>query len=97
MGSLLAAMSQGYILGMYVMGFEDTLAAYAFSLLSAFGVAAAYAYIGACWLIMKTEGALQVQAVNWAKKTGLLCFTGVVAVSAVNPLINPDAYAKWFA
>ena len=97
MGSLLAAMSQGYMLGMYVMGFENSLAAYVFSLLSAFGVAAAYAYIGACWLIMKTEGALQVQAVNWAKKTGLLCFIGVVAVSAVNPLINPDVYAKWFA
>ncbi|WP_211355843.1 cytochrome d ubiquinol oxidase subunit II [Colwellia echini] len=96
-GSLLAAMSQGYMLGMYVMGFESTPAAYGFSLLSALGVAAAYAYIGACWLIMKTEGSLQIQAVQWAKKTGVICFIGVIAVSAVNPLINPDVYAKWFA
>lgn len=96
-GSLLAALSQGYMLGMYVMGFESTLAAYSFSLLSAFGVAAAYSYIGACWLIMKTEGELQIQAVNWAKKSGLICFLGVVAVSLVNPLINPDVYAKWFS
>lgn len=96
-GSLFAALSQGYMLGMYVMGFETTLAAYSFSLLSAFGVAAAYSYIGACWLIMKAEGDLQIQAINWAKKSGLICFLGVVAVSLVNPLINPDVYAKWFS
>jgi cytochrome d ubiquinol oxidase subunit II len=96
-GSLLAALSQGYMLGMYVMGFESTFAAYSFSLLSAFGVAAAYSYIGACWLIMKTEGELQNQAVAWAKKSGVLCFIGVIAVSLVNPLINPDVFAKWFA
>jgi cytochrome d ubiquinol oxidase subunit II len=95
-GSLLAALSQGYMLGMYVMGFESTVAAYCFSLLSAFGVAAAYSYIGACWLIMKTEGELQIQAVAWAKKSGLICFLGIIAVSFVNPLINPGVYEKWF-
>lgn len=95
-GSLLAALSQGYMLGMYVMGFENSLAAYSFSLLSAFGVAAAYTYIGACWLIMKTEGDLQKQAVIWAKKSGWICFIGVIAVSIVNPLINAEVYDKWF-
>jgi cytochrome d ubiquinol oxidase subunit II len=96
-GSLVASLSQGYMLGMYVMGFEATLAAYSFSLLSAFGVAAAYSYIGACWLIMKTEGELQIQAVAWARKTALVCFIGVIAVSLVNPLINPNVYDKWFS
>jgi len=95
-GSLIAALSQGYMLGMYVMGFESTLAAYSFSLLSAFGVAAAYSYIGACWLIMKTEGELQIQAVSWAQKSGIICFVGIIAVSLVNPLINPEVYVKWF-
>jgi len=97
LGSLLAALSQGYMLGMYVMGFDNTLIAYGFSLLSAFGVAAAYSYIGAAWLIMKTEGALQKQAVQWAKKSGWICLLGVVAVSIVNPLINIDVYTKWFS
>jgi cytochrome d ubiquinol oxidase subunit II len=97
LGSLIAALSQGYMLGMYIMGFESTLAAYCFSLLSAFGVAAAYSYIAACWLIMKTDGELQIQAVAWAKKSGLICFVGVISVSLVNPLINPDVYAKWFS
>jgi cytochrome d ubiquinol oxidase subunit II len=96
-GSLTAALSQGYMLGMYVMGFDNSLAAYSFSLLSAFGVAAAYSYIGACWLVMKTEGNLQKQAVNWAKKAGWVCFVGVVLVSAVNPIINAEVYSKWFS
>jgi len=96
-GSLLAALSQGYMLGMYVMGFENTFAAYSFSLLSAFGVAAAYSYIGACWLIMKATGQLQAQAINWALKSGGICFLGVIAVSFVNPLINSEVYQKWFS
>ena len=95
-GSLIAALSQGYMLGMYVMGFETTMAAYSFAILSALGVAAAYSYIGACWLIMKTEGELQVKAVAWAKKSGLVCFLGIIAVSLINPIIHPDVYEKWF-
>ena len=95
-GSLIAALSQGYMLGMYVMGFETTMAAYSFAILSALGVAAAYSYIGACWLIMKTEGELQVKAVAWAKKSGLVCFLGIIAVSLINPIIHPDVYQKWF-
>lgn len=95
-GSLMAALSQGYMLGMYVMGFQSTFAAYSFSILSAFGVAAAYTYIGASWLVMKTEGQLQKQAVQWAKKSGWICFIGVIAVSIVNPIINEGVYDKWF-
>ncbi len=96
-GSLLAALSQGYMLGMYVMGFETSVTAFSFSLLSAVGVAAAYSYIGACWLVMKTEGALQQQAVVWARKTGWICFAGIIAVSIVNPLINQSVFEKWFS
>src|SRR5690606_7838585 len=51
-GSLLASLSQGYMLGMYVMGFESSLAAYSFALLSSLCVSAAYAYIGGAWLVM---------------------------------------------
>jgi len=96
-GSLMAALSQGYMLGMYVMGFENNLAAYGFSVLSALGVAAAYSYIGAAWLIMKTEGQLQIRAVQWARKSGWICFIGILAVSVVNPLINAGVFEKWFS
>lgn len=96
-GSLLAALSQGYMLGMYVMGFENSWLAYGFSLLSALGVAAAYSFIGACWLVMKTEGDLQKRAVNWAKYAIYLCIVGTLAVSLVNPWINPAVYERWLS
>ncbi|GAA5524925.1 cytochrome bd-I ubiquinol oxidase subunit 2 [Microbulbifer aestuariivivens] len=95
-GSLLTALSQGYMLGQYVMGFASGWQAQMFSLLSAFGVTAAYGYIGACWVVMKTEGALQKRAVPWARRAGKATLIGVVAVSVVNPLVNPGVFDRWF-
>jgi cytochrome d ubiquinol oxidase subunit II len=40
----------------YVLGFEQGLAPMLFATLAAFGVAAAYAFIGACWLIWPDRG-----------------------------------------
>ncbi|GGO64377.1 cytochrome d ubiquinol oxidase subunit II [Bowmanella pacifica] len=94
-GSLLASFMQGYMLGMYIMGFEHSLQAEVFALLSGFGVTAAYCFIGACWLIMKTEGELQQKAIHWARKTGWICFVGVLAVCLVNPLINAAVMERW--
>ncbi|AWB66600.1 cytochrome d ubiquinol oxidase subunit II [Saccharobesus litoralis] len=96
-GSILTAFTQGYMLGMYVMGFTTTIEAYLFACLAGVGVIAAYAFIGACWLVMKTEHDLQKQAVRWAQKAGWACFAGVVLVSVVNPIINPDVLNRWFS
>lgn len=95
LGSLISAASQGYMLGMFVMGFESSFAAIAFSLLSAVGVTMAYALIGACWLIMKCEDDLQLRAINWARKAGKVSFVGIVAVCLINPLINPFVLERW--
>ncbi len=95
--SLVTALCQGYMLGQYVTGFSANLSSYAFSLLSAFGVAAAYSLIGATWLIMKTQGAIQFRTIRWAKIAMLMCLLGVVLVSIVNPLINPGVFDRWFS
>ncbi len=94
-GSLIATAAQGYMLGMFVMGFETSWLAFGFAMLSAFGVTMAYALIGACWLIMKTEGELQLRAINWAKKAGWVSVVGILAVSLTNPLINQFVFARW--
>lgn len=94
-GSLLASACQGYMLGMYVMGFETSLLAYLFAFLSAFGVMAAYALIGSCWLVMKTSDDLQLKALGWVNKTGLITFAGILTVCLVNPLINDYVLARW--
>lgn len=95
-GSLLTSLTQGYMLGQYVMGFESSWSAQLFSALSAIGVTAAYSYIGAAWLILKTEGKLQRRAVHWTRLAGRAAFVGVVAVSVVNPLVNPGVFDRWF-
>jgi cytochrome bd ubiquinol oxidase subunit II len=95
-GSLLATLAQGYMLGLYVMGFESSLAAHAFAVLSAICVTAGYTFIGAAWLVMKTEGALQKRAAWWARRCAWLMTLGIIAVSIVNPLISDTIFNKWF-
>lgn len=96
-GSLLTALSQGYMLGLYILGFERTLANVAFAGLVAVGLAAAYAFIGAGWLILKSEGALQKRAVGWAKVSLWLSAVGLAAVSIATPLVSERIFEKWFA
>ncbi|PCK09769.1 MAG: cytochrome BD ubiquinol oxidase subunit II [Alteromonadaceae bacterium] len=96
-GSIIASMSQGYMLGMYVMGFEQTVEALIFALLSAAGVAAAYAFIGGAWLVMKTEGSLQQQSAQWTRYSGWLAAGGIGLVSIVHPMINSRIFDKWFS
>ena len=95
-GSLLATLAQGYMLGIYVMGFEATPAAYGFAALSAVCVTAGYSFIGAAWLVMKTEGELQARAANWARRSGWFMALGIIAVSIVNPLVSDLVFNKWF-
>ena len=96
-GSHLAAGTQGFMLGLYVMSFEHSLVAYGFALLSAAGVIAAYRLIGACWLVMRTEGELQKESLEWAKETLFICMAGIFTVCLVNPLANPGIFHKWFS
>ncbi|QRM35234.1 cytochrome d ubiquinol oxidase subunit II [Microvirga sp. VF16] len=96
-GSTLAALMQGYMLGLYIVGFERTPAHVAFALLTALCLVAGYSFIGASWLIMKTEGELQRRAVAWARGTLLLSGIGMVAVSVVTPLVSERIWDKWFS
>ena len=96
-GSLMTALSQGFMLGLYIMGLEWTAATVAFGLLTALCIAAGYAFIGACWLIIKAEGALQRRAVRWAKLGLAGVLIGFVAISAATPLVSPRIFDKWFS
>lgn len=95
-GSLMTAIAQGYMLGIYIVGLNQGLPEIAFGLLTGVCVAAAYAFIGACWLIMKTEGELQAKAVLWARRTLWFGAAGMVAVSLATPLVSPRIFEKWF-
>ena len=96
-GSLLAATSQGYMLGRYVMGFDESLWSYGFAMLSAIGVAAAYMLIGAAWLVMKTEGDLQQFAIKVCKRCVYIALIGISLVSVANLWLSPEIFLKWFS
>ncbi|MGG5817707.1 cytochrome d ubiquinol oxidase subunit II [Falsiroseomonas sp. HW251] len=95
-GSALASLMQGWMLGRYVLGFDESVAATAFAFLSAFGVAAAYAFIGSCWLIWRAEGELQRQAVGWARRTLWVVAVGIAGVSVATPLASARIMGRWF-
>ncbi len=95
-GSLLTALAQGYMLGRLVTGFDVTLANTAFSAFIGLCLAAGYALLGATWLIIKTEGALQLKAVAWARYAIVLTALGIGAVSFMTPALNDAIFDKWF-
>jgi cytochrome d ubiquinol oxidase subunit II len=94
-GSILATFSQGFMLGLYVMGLQYTWLNVFFGVFSGICVSAAYALIGNCFLIMKTSGELQLYAIAQAKKYGVFTFTGILTVCLVNPLVNASAAQVW--
>lgn len=96
-GSLLAGWSQGYMLGSLVTGFATDVWSMLFSAAIGLALVAAYCLLGAGWLIIKTEGPLQLKAVQWAR--GSLWFTaaGIAAISLATPLVSESIFAKWFS
>jgi cytochrome bd ubiquinol oxidase subunit II len=96
-GSLLTALAQGYMLGIYILGLQHGIVADLFAFVIGLCLAAAYALIGAGWLIMKTEGALQKKALAWAKEALSYTALGMVAVSLMSPLASTRIWEKWFS
>lgn len=95
-GSLLASIAQGTMLGQVIVGFSQGWAEWAFSLFIGAGLAAGYALLGACWLIIKSEGDLQARAVKWAQKSLWATAIGVAAVSIATPFVSARIFDKWF-
>ena len=96
-GSLMTALAQGFMLGLYIMGLQWTPATIAFGILAAACITAGYAFVGAAWLIIKAEGDLQKKAVRWAR-TGLIgVLAGFIAISVASPAVSPRIFEKWFS
>ena len=105
-GSALAAFAQGVVLGAFIQGFNvqgrefvgssfDFLTP--FSIFCGIALMFGYALLGAGWLVIKTEGALQ----DWARALGRRCLIGAVIgigiVSLWTPYVDPQIAARWFS
>ncbi|MHA7850223.1 cytochrome d ubiquinol oxidase subunit II [Roseovarius sp.] len=95
-GSLMTALSQGFMLGIYILGLRWTWASVAFALLTAGALTVAYSFIGAAWTILKTDGALQTKAVRWARGGIWGVVLGMGSVSLATPLTSDRIMDKWF-
>ena len=82
LGSLIAAMSQGWMLGAYITGLDAGLTNTLFAALIALTLPALYVMLGAGWLLIKTEGELFDKAVRWARMAGpSICATTITGWS----------------
>ena len=96
-GSLLAALSQGFMLGLYITGVQYNLVGVVFGIVIALCLVAGYMLLGSGWLIMKTEGELRARAIVWGRRSLWFTGIGIVAVSLATPLVSPRIFEKWFS
>lgn len=96
-GSLMTSLSQGFMLGMYVMGLTWTLPHVGFALLTAVFLTVGYSFIGATWVIHKSEGYLQMKSVAWARRGIWGLVLGIAAISMATPYVSTRIFDKWFS
>ncbi len=110
LGSVLAAFAQGVVLGAFIQGVDMERSAAGgaafsgglfdwFTLFSATtGVALVFGYalLGACWLIIKTSGALQDWCRAIARRIAVVVMCFIALVSVMTPYIEPEIAARWF-
>jgi cytochrome d ubiquinol oxidase subunit II len=98
-GSIVATFFQGVMLGAYVQGIEVEGRAFAgdpfdwlspFSVMTGLALISGYVYLGASWLIMRTEGEIQDWAFGTARKALLAVFGFMVLVIAWMPHLHSD-------
>lgn len=96
LGSLMTGLSQGFMLGMYIMGLSYTWWHVGFALITAVFLTVGYSFIGANWIIAKTEGPLQAKAISWSRGGIFGVVAGMGAISLATPLVSERIFDKWF-
>jgi cytochrome d ubiquinol oxidase subunit II len=104
-GSIIAALSQGVILGGLIQGIQVRNGAFAggpfdwatpFALLTGLGVTAGYGLLGATWLVLRTEGTVAERARGQARTALLIVLAAMALVSLWTPLEFERIAARWF-
>lgn len=105
-GSVLATFTQGMVVGAVINGFTVSGRAFAggpfdwftpFNLFCGLGLVVAYAFLGATWLVMKSENPLQGRMRQVSKRL-LLALLGIIAaISIWTPLSQPAIADRWFS
>lgn len=104
-GSVVAALSQGVILGAILQGVKVSGRGYGggwwdwlspFSVLTGVAVTVGYGLLGATWLNLKTEGDVQARARQLAWWFGWGMMAAILAVSLATPILEAGYARRWF-
>jgi cytochrome bd ubiquinol oxidase subunit II len=100
-GSILAAFSQGVVVGAVVQGLPDPITTFhwltPFTIFTGLAVVCGYALLGATWMVMKAEGELQEWARRKAKVLLLLLLFFIGGVSLWTPISHEQIAERWFS
>ena len=105
-GSVAATFFQGVALGAYIQGFAVKGSTFTggpldwvspFALFTGVGLLVAYGLLGSTWLIMKTEGALQLRAYKITRALVWSMLATIAIISIWTPLIDARIAARWFS
>jgi len=95
-GSLVASLSQGWMLGYYITGLQDSALSLVFSALIAVSLPALYVILGCAWLMMKARDTLYQKAIRWARLALLPMGACLLLVSIATPLVSELIAGRWF-
>jgi cytochrome d ubiquinol oxidase subunit II len=104
LGSLVATLAQGFVLGGFIQGVTlrgDQFAGGAFdwfttyTVIVAVGLVAGYALLGATWLVWRTEGELHERARGWAWTAAAAVAVLLAVVSVATLLSHAQVAVRW--
>lgn len=94
-GSLITVLAQGYMLGVYMMGFAPGGKTIFFGCLVSLLAVAAVCLVGGGWLLMKTEGELQHKARYWTEKSLLALVVLMVIAGILTYGTGVGVHERW--
>lgn len=94
--SAVVALSQGYMVGRFMTGFQSGSAAILFAVYFALLVVAGYLLMGATWLVLKMEGDLQKRAIRWTRIAICIMVVGAVLSSVAAVFTDTRIYDRMF-
>jgi cytochrome d ubiquinol oxidase subunit II len=94
-GSLLAAICQGVILGSILTGLLPIHLHMGFIAVTAIGVVSGYALLGATWLVKKTTGSLEKTARRYSITAVFTTVAAAIIVSAGTMVSSPVGVSRW--
>lgn len=97
LGSLIASLAQGWMLGRYVMGLSTDSVSMLFSAIIAILLPCLYIMLGSGWLLVKTDGEVYDNAVRWARRCIFPLGLGLFIISITTPIASETIADKWFS